>query len=295
MPVEPAANVPSRDQAPATRRIELGPGVIEYRDSGGDGPPLVLVHGLLQDGSLWDEVARDLSSDHRCVVPTLPLGAHRLPMTPGTDLSLEAIAGMVSQLIERLDLREVTIAGVDTGGAVVQLLMANDEPRMTRAVLISCDAFDNYPPGLTGKTVVLAGRLPSALFGVFMQQLRVKPIRRSPIAWGWLTKRGDTATRRWLRPLLAQAEIRRDTVRVLRAMASNKKLMLETAQRLPAFDRPTLVVWAERDRVMPVEHGRRLSELLPKARLVTLSDTYTLVPLDQPAALAGQIRTFTHD
>jgi pimeloyl-ACP methyl ester carboxylesterase len=61
---------------------------------------------------------------------------------------------------------------------------------------------------------------------------------------------------------------------------------------MPSFHRPALVVWAAEDRVMPPEHGRRLAELLPDARLVEVADSYTLVPLDQPASLAGAVRDF---
>ena len=59
------------------REIELSAGTVEYEDTGGDGPVLVLLHGLMMDASLWDAVMADLSADHRCVAPTLPLGAHR--------------------------------------------------------------------------------------------------------------------------------------------------------------------------------------------------------------------------
>jgi pimeloyl-ACP methyl ester carboxylesterase len=125
-----------------------------------------------------------------------------------------------------------------------------------------------------------------------MQQLRVRPLRRLPLAFGRLTKRGDAATARWIRPVLAQPEIRRDTVRVLRGIAAQRDLLVEAAQRLPAFDRPALVVWASEDRVMPPEHGRRLAELLPQGRLVEIPDSYTLIPLDQPAALVAAIAQF---
>jgi pimeloyl-ACP methyl ester carboxylesterase len=254
---------------------------------------LLVLHGLLMDASLWDDVAADLSLDHRCVAPTLPLGAHRHGMTAGADQSIEGVASLVQELIERLDLHEVTVAGVDTGGAILQLMMAQASPRIARSVLISCDAFENFPPGLTGKTLVLTGKLPPALFGLFMQQLRLRLVRRLPIAFGWLTKRGDAATKRWLRPLLEQAEVRRDTVRVLRAIAAQPRLLVDAAERLPAFEGPALVVWSGRDRVMPPEHGRRLAELLPRGRLVEVADTYTLVPLDQPGRLAELIREFT--
>ena len=273
--------------------IELSAGTIEYEDTG-HGPVLVLLHGLMMDSSLWDQAVADLSADHRCVAPTLPLGAHRRPMRAGADLSLPGIARLVAEFLDRLDLHDVTLIGNDTGGALVQLLMRDHAARVGRVVLASCDAFDNFPPGLTGKTLVLTGKLSPAMFGVFMQQMRLKMVRRLPIAFGWLTKRGDAATARWMRPVIKQAEIRRDAVRTLRSVAADPSLLLEAAESLPSFTRPALVVWASGDRVMPPEHGRRLAGLLPLGRLAEVEDSYTLIPLDQPARLARLIREFTH-
>jgi pimeloyl-ACP methyl ester carboxylesterase len=274
------------------RVIESSAGPIDYRDTGGDGPPVILLHGLLMDASLWDDVVADLSHDHRCIVPTLPLGAHRHAMAADADLSLEGVAALVRELIDHLDLQEVTIAGVDTGGAIAQLLMVQRPPVMARAVLISCDAFDNFPPGATGKTLVLAGKLSPSLFGLFMQQLRLRFVRRLPIAFGWLTKRGDETTRGWLTPVLESPAVRRDTVRVLRAISADRKLLVRTADELPHFEHPVLVVWSERDRVMPPQHAQRLGEVLPDASVVEVSDTHTLIPLDQPARLAQLIGEF---
>jgi pimeloyl-ACP methyl ester carboxylesterase len=272
--------------------IELSAGTVEYTDTGGPGPVVVFVHGLLMDGSLWDGPVAALD-DHRCVVPALPLGAHRVPMRADADLSLPGIAALLAEFLERLDLRDVTLAGVDTGGALVQLLMVAGEPRIGRVVLASCDAFDNFPPGLTGKTLFLTGKLSPGLFGLFMQQMRLRAVRRLPIAFGRLTKRGDAVSARWIRPVLSQAGIRRDTVRVLRAAAASPGILLDVAERLPTFDRPALVVWAREDRVMPPEHGERLAALLPKGKLVEVDDSYTLVPLDQPAEFARLVREFT--
>jgi pimeloyl-ACP methyl ester carboxylesterase len=273
-------------------QIELSAGTIDYTDTGGDGPVLVLLHGLMMDASLWDGVIAGLSGDHRCVAPTLPLGAHRHPMNPDADLSLPGIAALVAEFCDRMDLHEVTLVGNDTGGALVQLLMADGAAWVSRAVLVSCDAFDNFPPGLTGKTLVASGRLPPGMFGLFMQQMRLKPVRRLPIAFGWLTRRGDAATASWMRPVLTQAGIRRDTVRVLRAISTHRRLLVTTAGWLAEFKHPALVVWASEDRVMPPDHGQRLAALLPEARLVEVADSYTLIPLDQPERLAEAIREF---
>jgi pimeloyl-ACP methyl ester carboxylesterase len=279
-------------------QIELSSGTIDYTDTGGDGPVLVLLHGLMMDASLWDGVIADLSGDHRCVAPTLPLGAHRHPMRPDADLSLPGIARLVVEFCDRLGLHDVTLVGNDTGGALVQLIMADPAPWTGRVALASCDAFDNFPPGLTGKALVASGRLSPGMFGLFMQQMRLRPVRRLPIAFGWLTKRGDATVVRWLRPVLTQAGIRRDTVRVLRAARADAGgtgagLLVAAAERLPEFKHPALVVWAREDRVMPPEHGRRLAGLLPDARLVEVADSYTLIPLDQPARFASAVREFT--
>jgi pimeloyl-ACP methyl ester carboxylesterase len=275
--------------------LELSAGTIEYEDTGGDGPVVVLLHGLLMDSSLWQGVVADLAPAHRCVVPTLPLGAQREAVRADADLSLRGLAALVEELLQQLGLGAVTLVGNDTGGALVQLIMAGEAPWVGRAVLVSCDAFDNYPPGLTGKAVVLSGRLPPALFGLFMQQLRLRAVRRLPLAFGWLTKRGDAATRRWTQALLARGENRRALVRTLRSVSAEPRLLEEVAERLPRFERPVLVAWASEDRVMPVEHGRRLASLLPQARLVEIEDSYTLIPLDQPALLAEAIAGFIRD
>ena len=184
--------------------------------------------------------------------------------------------------------------GNDTGGAIVQLMIAQGCERIGRVVLASCDAFENFPPGLTGRTLVLTGKLPPVLFGLFMQQMRLKPVRRLPLAFGWLTKRGDAATARWMKPVLQQPEIRRDAIRVLRAISAAPTLLVDAANALPGFDRPALVIWASEDRVMPTEHGPRLADLLPQGQLVEISDSYTLLPLDQPVRFGQVVRQFLH-
>jgi pimeloyl-ACP methyl ester carboxylesterase len=272
--------------------VELSCGPIDYADTGGDGPTLVLLHGLLMDRTLWDDVVAALGLDYRCVTPTLPLGAHRHATRKGTDLSLRGMGSLVAEFLDALALTDVTLVGNDTGGAVVQLVAASSHPRVGKIALVSCEAFDNIPPGLTGKAIALTARLSPALFGLFMQQLRLKLMRRLPIAFGWLTKRGDAVTRRWLDPIWHDAAIRRDAVAVIRGVMRGKALLRTTSESLGGFQRPALVVWASEDKVMPIEHGQRLAALLPVARFEQVADSYTLVPLDQPAALAGLLKDF---
>ena len=72
--------------------VGLSAGTVEVQDTGGDGPVVVLIGGLAIGPSLWRGVVDDLRADHRCIVPTLPWGAHRIPMRPGADLTLRGHA-----------------------------------------------------------------------------------------------------------------------------------------------------------------------------------------------------------
>jgi pimeloyl-ACP methyl ester carboxylesterase len=273
--------------------VELSAGTLEYQDTGGDGPVVALIHGVAMNGSLWRDVVADLRKDHRCVVPDLPLGAHRRPMRPDADLSMHGIARIVAEFLERLDLRDVTLAMNDWGGPQLLVSEGMDE-RIARLVITSCEAFDNVPPGLPGRMLGIAAAVPGGL-NAMVQPLRFRPLGRLPIAFGWMSKRPIPAEvmDSWTRPLLSRRASRRDLVKYIRT--TDRKALVEAAAALPGFDRPALVAWAAEDRVMPPDHGRRLAELLPQGRLVEIPDSYTLIPLDQPAALAGAIRRFVHE
>lgn len=272
-------------------QVELSAGTIDYQDTGGSGPVVVLLGGLAMDGSLWRHVVAELRADHRCVVPTLPLGGHRRPMRADADLSPRGIARLEAEFLQALDLRAVTLVGNDSG--LFQLAAAQHPERIARLVVCSCEAFDNFPPGLPGRAVALAGRLPGGL-NALVQPLRLPALRRLPPALGWMAKRPipREVTDAWLAPLLGQRAVRRDLTSYLRAAVKDPGVMVEAAEELRGFDRPALVVWAAEDRVMPPEHGRRLAELLPDGRLVEVPDSYTLIPEDQPARLAAAIRQF---
>ena len=76
-----------------------------YSDTGGDGPVVVLLHGVLMSGTLWDTVVGGLRDRYRCIVPELPFGAHTTPMPDDADLSLPALATMIAEFLaaSRLD------------------------------------------------------------------------------------------------------------------------------------------------------------------------------------------------
>lgn len=271
--------------------IELSAGTISYQDSGGDGTLIVFVHGVLMDGSVWDSVTERLTPEFRCVRPTWPLGSHLHAMNPGADLSLQGIALLVGEFLERLDLRNVILVQNDWGGA--QVLIANgSSARIAKLVLAACEAFDNYPPGLPGRAIERAARIPGGL-ALLMRALRLTAVRRAPGSWGWMSKRPvpRSVMDRWFRPATTDHAVRSDLGVYCRS-TPDRTTLLRWAQANVCFDRPVLVVWAAEDKIMPRAHGERLADLYPQGRLVMIEDSYTLIPLDQPTALADCVAQF---
>ena len=271
------------------RKAQLSAGTVEYDDSGGDGPVLVFLTGAFVGATLWRHVVADLRQDHRCVVLEVPLGAHRIPMRPDADLSSRGLAALVAELLGVLDLYAVTLIGCDWGGA--QLVAAYHGERLSRLVLMPQESFDNFPPGLPGRLLYLSSKVPGATL-IALQTLRVRGLRQSPVNFGLMSKRPvpDDVMDAWLAPSLGSAEIRRDMLKYLRATRRGE--YRQVAAKLGAFTRPALVLWAPESRMMRPENGLRLAQALPHGRLVEVTDSFTLMPEDQPQACATEIRSF---
>jgi pimeloyl-ACP methyl ester carboxylesterase len=271
--------------------VELPAGPIEYVDTGGDGPVIVFLHGLIMDGQLWRDVVPLLAPSHRCILPTLPLGAHRTPMRPGADLSLGGMVGIVADFLDRLDLHDVTLVHNDWGGALFLTAEGRDD-RVARQVVCSCEAFDNFPPGRPGRLARLATWVPGGL-SLALRQLRVGWMRRSPLLFGHMAKRPlpDDLVRAWTAPAIHSRAIRRD-IRTYGRRTWPAARLTEATARLADFRGPALVVWAPETPVMPRSHGPRLAATFADGRLVEVEDAYVLLPLDQPVKLAGLIGEF---
>jgi pimeloyl-ACP methyl ester carboxylesterase len=274
------------DNRPST--IDLTAGPIDYIDIGGDGPTVVLLHGVLMNHTVWHDVITELTPAFRCIAPTLPLGAHREPMRPGADLSIDGIALLVAEFLQRLDLRDVTLIMNDWGGP--QLLVDHDRTeRIRRLVLVACEAFENFPPGTPGRRLAKLAATPGG-FRLQSLLMRSAAVRRSVAATLAKHPVPDEVLRDWFGPFIRDRDIRQD----LRSYCLS--VPLDSGRNwsagLASFEKPALVVWAPEDQMMPPEHGRRLVELLPRGQLVEIEDSYTVVPLDQPRKLADAVRSF---
>jgi pimeloyl-ACP methyl ester carboxylesterase len=166
-------------------------------------------------------------------------------MRHDADLSPQGIGRLQAEFLDALDLHEVTLIGNDSG--LFQFVAGQYSERLARLVITSCEAFENFPPGLPGRVLTWAAYAPGGL-NALAQPLRWPLLRRLPIAFGWMSKRpiSSAITDAWLYPLLHQAAIRRDLIKYLRL--AHKNDMQIAAEQLRTFDRPVLILWAKEDR-----------------------------------------------
>ncbi|WP_228122776.1 alpha/beta fold hydrolase [Saccharothrix syringae] len=249
--------------------VELPAGVVHYV-AVGQGPPVVLLHGLLMDYALWDRVLPRLPQGFRYIRPTLPLGAHRRAMDPGADLTLPGQVRIVADFLEALGLEDATLVHAAWGGALF-LTARGLDGRVARQVVLPCQAFDNFPPG--------GVRLPRV--GWSRRLLLGRVARRLP----------DELVRRWTEPVLRDPGVHRDLLAYRHTRFDAAGLVRDT-EALSRFRGDALVLWSPDNRVVPPAHGHRLAALMPGARYAEVPGASVLPMLDEPEAVARELSRF---
>lgn len=274
------------------KELSLRQGKLRYHETG-SGPPVVFVHGALVNANLWRKVVAQLAPDARCIALDMPLGGHGVPMPEDADLAPPALADLIADAMEALELEDVTLVGNDTGGALCQLVVTRRPERIGRLVLTSCDAFENFPPKAM-QPMMPAFRLPGAI-AAFSAPMRIGAVRRRLMTAIKATKRpvDQDAVDSYALPPVKDRRVRRDVRKLL--VGVDKRQTLEAAERLRDFHRPTLIAWSREDAFFPARYGERLAEVIPDSRLEWIDDAYTFSPEDQPERLAELIARFVRE
>lgn len=272
--------------------VRLGGAVIRYRDVG-TGPVLVFVHGLLVNGTLWRKVVSRLSGRFRCIVPDLPLGGHSIPMGPEVDVSPSGVARIVADLMRELDLRDVTLVGNDTGGAICQLVISGHPERVGRLVLTNCDAYEAFLPQLLSPFQYGARFFGIRFVDLVAWALRARVAQRALVKTVALRRVDDTTLDANMGPLIRDPEVRQDLQRFLASVSS--RYTLEAARSFPGFDRPVLIAWGLSDFFFSPRLALRMQHDFPHARLEAIPRSRAFVPEDRPGRLAELIEEFSQE
>jgi pimeloyl-ACP methyl ester carboxylesterase len=271
------------------KTISLPEGTLHYRERG-SGAPLVFVHGLLVNGDLWRKVVPLLADRFRCITPDWPLGSHATPLAPDADLTPSGLARIIVRFLDALGLDSVTLVGNDTGGAICQLVVAAQPERVGRLVLTNCDAYDVFPPRFFSY-IKWNSYLPGGTY-LLAQTMRLRPLRRLPIAFGWLSRHAPEpeVSDGFVGPIASSAGVRHDATKIIRSISS--KYTRAAAETFPSFAKPVLLAWAPDDRFFPMRLAERMAQAFPNARLERIEGSRTFVPEDQPERLAALIASF---
>lgn len=274
------------------KSVTLPQGRVTYRDVGA-GPTIVFVHGLFLNGTIWDKTIERLTSHRRCIVPELPLGAHKVSLNRQADLSLTGVAKLVSDFLYHLDLEDVTLVGLDFGGVIAQIVAARHNERVSRLVLTNCDALEVCPAKGFGYLTWLP-RVPLATWVLGKLMHHVGPLRRHETSFAAFAKTPlpDAQLKDWVRPMAVSSGVRRDVKKLLRSIDVNLTLALPA--ELKSAGTSVLLAWGSEDELFSIDLAQRLAAAIGNnAFLTEIPDAKTFVPHDAPKALASTILAFT--
>jgi pimeloyl-ACP methyl ester carboxylesterase len=269
--------------------IELHGHQVVYRVAG-EGPPVVLVHGMVNSSRHWSAVAERLAERHLVIAPDL-IG-HGDSATPRGDYSLGAHAAVIRDLLSALGIERATMVGHSLGGGIAMVYFWQFPERVERLALVSSGGLgDDVSPLL--RSAALPGA--SALLSLACNR-RVTGALDS--AGERLRDRGSStgvqlqAIARALRPL-ETAGGREAFIQTLRAVIDRRGQRVSATDRLYLLrDMPTLIAWGDRDRTIPVEHGRAAQELIPNSRFATIPGAAHFPHLERPLELAHALLDF---
>jgi pimeloyl-ACP methyl ester carboxylesterase len=262
---------------------------VSYRTAG-SGPALLLLHGIANSSETWERVAPLLSRRFTLIAPDF-LG-HGGSSTPRGDYSLGAHASRVRDIVTALGHERVTVVGHSLGGGVAMQFAYQFPERTERMALVSSGGL-----GREVHALLRAAALPGADY--VLPFLTAGPLVGLGRELGGLLRRVRVRAGGDLE-VLARGLASLDNAGSRQAFLHTVRAVIEPGgQRVSAYDRlalaavlPTLIVWGERDAIIPVHHGAAAHRAMPGSRFVRFPDAGHMPHDDEPRAFAGLVTDF---
>jgi len=255
----------------------------------GSGPVLLLIHGMGGTFENWTAVIEPLAASHTVIAPDLP--GHGRSEPGGGDYSLGALATVLRDLLLALGHDRATLVGHSLGGGVAMQFAHQFPEIVERLVLVSSGGL-----GSDVSFVLRAAALPGA-------DLFIAATAGAGSRVGSALGRGLSAV--GLRPSADVAEVARgyaslsDPERRKAFLATLRSVVGTGGQRVDAEDRlylaeslPVLILWGERDPIIPASHGRRAHEAITASRLVVFDGVGHLPQLEAPGRFIATLDRF---
>jgi pimeloyl-ACP methyl ester carboxylesterase len=271
----------------AINTVELGP--VHSSGDGDVSQPLVFVHGLSGCWANWLEQLPVFAGAHRVVTLDLP-GFGYSPM-PSQEISISGYARLLDSLLGQLGIDAAAVAGNSMGGFIASELAIAFPQRVERLVLVSAAGISTTGHPGTARALPSLRRLETVLAA----------------SGAWVASKSDTVARRARLREALMALVVRHPDRLPAALAAEQLrgagkpgfiqalqsiLDYDIRQRLPEIACPTLVVWGDRDRLVPLRDADVFVELIPDAHKVVFEDTGHMSMLERPAAFNALLEEF---
>jgi pimeloyl-ACP methyl ester carboxylesterase len=272
-----------------SRTISLHGHELTYRTAG-EGPLLLLVHGMAGSSATWEPVLRDLARAFTVVAPDL-LG-HGQSDKPRGDYSLGAFASTLRDVMAVLGREHGTVIGQSLGGGIALQFAYQYPERCERLVLVGSGGLGDEVSILLRALTLPASEyvLPLVCNGT------VNGIGATLGGWlGRLGIRPAPAAAEILRAYesLGDAQTREAFVHTLRAVVDFRGQRVSAADRLYlASEMPMMIVWGDRDPIIPVEHAYATRDAVPGSRLEIFEGAGHFLHVEQPVRFAGLLRDF---
>lgn len=244
--------------APRSGRVRVGPAQVYYQEAGRDGPPVVLVHGLAGSSRWWRRNVRALARHfHVYVIDLIGFGRSR----GRSRFVLSEAARRLRDWMDRVGIAAAHVVGHSMGGIIAVDLAARFPERVRRLALVNAAAFSFLDRAFVRSATGLAKTLWYLPFG-FLPVLFSDALRAGP----WLLWR-----------------------------AGRDLLTTDIRKALAQVAAPTLIVWGERDAMVPLEIGERLRDELAGAELSLIEKAGHNPMWDRPAAFNRVVTRFLQD
>jgi len=276
-------------KVPRLRRINLHGRPYAYRQAG-EGPVVVLIHGITSDSRTWAEVMPGLAERFTVIAPDL-LG-HGGSAKPTGDYSLGAHASIVRDLLQALGQDRATFIGHSLGGGVAMQIAYQFPERCERLVLV-----DSGGLGREVSLILRAATLPGAeyVLPILTNARLLDAGRLAGRVMGAIGLRPPTDLRESARghATLADKTTREAFLRTIRSVVEPRGQRVDATDRLYLAERsPMLFMWGQHDSLIPVSHARAAHEQVPSSRLEIFSDSGHFPHLDEPERFVEVVSDF---
>jgi pimeloyl-ACP methyl ester carboxylesterase len=259
-----------------------------FYEEKGEGPPVLLIHGFGASTYTWRHIAPDLARDHRVIAMDMKgFGQSDKPFDES--YSVFDQAELLTQLILDLDLRDLTIVGHSFGGGVALVLVLDEAERLkgriTKLVLLDSIAYPQDIP-------MFFRMLDMPIFshvGVRMVPPAVQTRIALQIAYLDNSKIEDEEVETYAAPLRTAAG-KHAIIHSARQIVPEG--IEELSRRYKSIEQPTLILWCDHDRIVPLDVGLKLRRTLPNASLKLVDECGHMPHEEQPEATLGLLRDF---